>query len=467
MKKKMFSVFLSIALAASLAACGSSAGNTAVDAGKENSGTSKPGSPDDVDLKELAANYDGEINIVLWGKDSIDPDKKERSRGWQFQRMADEYASQFDNVTIEYINQGSYDDVAEKIMAGATANDLPTAFIAEEASVKGFSGVAADIRDYVPSEVIQDFMPGLLVSMIDENDRLLAVPCARSLPVLYANQEMLDEAGWKIEDIKTNEDMMQAAKAVYEATGKPGYIMFWDTDAWHWESEIYADGGSVLSEDGQTVTFGKDNDYVGAKFLEMVQEGLKEGYVVSPYGTPKPGDTRDEMFTTGEAAMMLTSSNSMPKRADALAESGYTMVTAVQPAGEGGISMAGGGSNWMICDSASYEEKMIVGGYLAYISSADCVMDMVENNGNMMVTTSAQESERGKALLTEKPYYQAVYDSIEYLHERPNTTSWVEMYTYAFDKLEQFSLNYETTDVRAMIDEIQQKFEQIIADNAW
>ena len=35
------------------------------------------------------------------------------------------------------------------------------------------------------------------------------------------------------------------------------------------------------------------------------------------------------------------------------------------------------------------------------------------------------------------------------------------------DKLEQFTLNYATTDVNSMIDDIETKFQSIIDDNAW
>ena len=49
----------------------------------------------------------------------------------------------------------------------------------------------------------------------------------------------------------------------------------------------------------------------------------------------------------------------------------------------------------------------------------------------------------------------------------PNTPYWSEMYNYAFDKLEQFTLFPENTDVEKMIDDIEAKFKQIIQDNAW
>lgn len=110
---------------------------------------------------------------------------------------------------------------------------------------------------------------------------------------------------------------------------------------------------------------------------------------------------------------------------------------------------------------------MIAGGFLAYLAQDDNIVENAELTGSMMITESALVSDGGKKLLAEKPYFQAIYDSVPYLHARPNTPYWTEMYTYAVDKLEQFTLNYATTDVNSMIDDIETKFQSIIDDNAW
>lgn len=455
--KKLFTILLCMAITFSLVACGSNGGGDSGDKGKLN--------PDNVDLQKMAAEYDGNIEVTLWGKDKVGDD--ETSRGYLFDQMAKEYSAKFKNVTINYVYQGDYSELAEKVMAAAAAKDLPTGFLTEEAMVKGFSDIAVDLRNYVPSKTIANYQQGLLVTITTEDGALLATPCARSLPVLYVNKELLAQAGWKGEDIKTNEDMMKCAKDVKDKTGKYGLCCFWDTDIWHWESAVYADGGAILSKDGQTVTIGKDYDYVGSKYLSMVKQGLIDGYIMSPYGTPKPGDTRDNAFCSGEAAMMLVSCNSMPKRQSKMAEAGYTMETYVQPAGEGGVHIASGGSNWVLCNTASYEQLMIAAGYLAYIAEDAQVLRITKGTGSMMITTSALNSDEGKAMIAEHPYYQAIYDSVPYLHERANTPYWTEMYTYAADKLNTFTLNPKDTDVNKLVDEISDKFQQIIKDNNW
>ncbi|MBR1690644.1 MAG: extracellular solute-binding protein [Oscillibacter sp.] len=482
--KKVLALLLALTVVLALAACGGSTASTsnasstttAAPAANNSSagGTSSAGNtaaepealagPDNVDLKELAANAGGEIYVEIWGKDSIGD--SETSRGYQVAKMAEEFSDMYENVKVEYIYQGGYTDVQEKVMAAAAANDLPTMFMTEESMVKGFEAIAADINAWVPSATVNNYQAGLLTSMIVDG-KLLGAPFARSLPVMVCNKEILAKAGWTGSDIKTIDDLLRCAKEVYKTTGIPGYAIWWDTDLWHWESIIYADGGQILSDDGSVPTFGKDYDYVGAKFANKVKEGLLEGYIISPYTSPKPYDEMSNLFCNGELAIMMCSCNSMPGRAQRAAENGYTLETYVQPAGEGGIHVTGGGSNWVLCESATYEEKMFAGAFLAYLAQDEQVMRITSSTGSMMITNSAMETDAAKQLLEENPYFQATYDTIPYLHERPNTPYWAEMYTYGADKLAQFTLNPGSTDIEAMIDDMEVKFAQIIEDNAW
>lgn len=310
-------------------------------------------------------------------------------------------------------------------------------------------------------------MDGILTSMTGENGEIYAAPYGRSLPLLYCNNEVLAEAGWVSSDIKTNEDLFACAKDIYASTGKPGFAIYWDSDLWHWESEIYANGGSVLSEDGSKTTFGKDYDYVGAKFVKDIQDGLLEGYVTSCYTAPDAYDELTLELTTGQIGMIMVSSNGIPNRVAAAAENGYTLSTVVQPAGEAGYAITSGGSNWVMSNDLDEDIKYIAGGFLAYIESAENVMRFTENTGSMMIVKSALESEAGKQLLIDEPCFQAVYDSIQYMHSRPNSIYWAEMYTYGSDKLEQFTLNPADYDVYELIDDLDAKFTQIIADNQW
>lgn len=463
--KKVFSLTLALLMALSLAACG---GGTEPDAPKQPDSGQQSSAPaesqvtaDDVNLEEMAAAYDGDIHVTIWGTWAADT-----PRGGWLEKKAAEFSSKFQNVTIEYVSQGNYAGVNEKLTQGAAAGDLPTLAYVEEAVVPSYNDLAMDLRDYVPSGVISNYQSGLMTSLIAEDGKVMAVPMARSIPMLYVNETYLAQAGKKGEDIKTVDDLMETAKAVYEATGIPGFSLFWDSDCWMFESMIYAYGGQVLSDDGTEVTFGKDYDYVGAKYMEAVKQGLIEGYVTHTYTGARPDDDLKVNFQNGEVAMMLFSNNNFPSYQKTAEENGFEVKLYTQPKGSV-VSLTSGGGNWVMCNTATYEEAMIAGGYLAYIASDENVLEWSDLSGGMMFTNSAYNSEAAKAMFDENPNHYAVYEALKHVHKRVNSASWTEMYTYMHDKLAQFTLFPQDTDIHQLVDDMADKCAQIIKDNTW
>ena len=415
------------------------------------------------ELKALDAALTEDIHIEIWGKDGT---SSENSRGTIFTNFADEFSAMFDHVTIEYIHQGSYDDVRTKVMAASVAGDLPGIWMAEESTVKSFAAIAADLKQWVPEETVNDYLPGLLSSSLYDGDRLIGAPAARSNPVMFVNNEVLAAAGWTGDMIKTNDDLFQCAKDIYEKTGKAGLAAWWDTDLWHWESEIYADGGQVLTDDGSAPAFGKDYDYVGAKYMEAVKDGLVEGWITHTYSAAQPDNQLKQNFQNGEVAMMLFSNNNFTAYEETLESNGYEFSLQLQP--EGTVrSIVSGGGNWMLSNTASYEEAMMAGGWLQYIASDENVLGWTNLCGAFLITESAYNSETAQAMFEANPNHLKVYETMNYLHKRVNTPYWVEMYTYMHDKLSQFALYPDSTDIYATVDDMAAKCAQIIEDNAW
>ncbi len=416
---------------------------------------------DEVDLKELAANYDGDINVSIWATWATDT-----PRGGFLAEKANEFASQFDNVHFEYVSQGNYAGINEKITQGAAAGDLPTLFYVEEAVVPGYNDISIDMRDVMPEAALNNYLDGLMVSLVAEDGKVMAVPMSRSEGVLYVNETLLGKAGWKGEDVQTVDDLLACSKAVYEATGVPGFSLFWDSDCWFFESMIYAYGGQVLSDDGQEVTFGKDYDYVGAKFMEAVKQGLIEGWITHTYSAAQPDNQLKQDFQNGDVAMMLFSNNNFVAYQHTLEDNGFEFSLQMQPIGTV-RSIVSGGGNWVMANTATYEESMMAAGWLQYIASDENVLAWSNLCGAFLITKSAYNSEEAQAMFAENPNHLKTYETMDYLHKRVNTPYWVEMYTYMHDKLSQFALYPEETDIYATVDDMANKCAQIIEDNAW
>lgn len=459
--KKLIALMLCLAMVFALVAC-----SAKTETKTETKAATEIADAGEIDLAKYAAEYGKEIDVVLWGTDKISDELT--ARGYWWTKFAEDFSAQYPNVTITYERFGGYEDTATKVRAAFTAGNAPTMWINEEASVQQFVKVAEDLRKYVPKATYEDWEEGLLISMRGPNGEIYGCPAARSCPILLCNETLLNDAGWSSSQIITNEDMFAAAKAVTEKTGKIGLIAFWDTDAWHWESAIYADGGQLLSDDGSKATFGKDYDYVGSKYVKQIQQGLIDGYVACPYGTESAENTRDNWFATGEAALVLRSCNGTKARLDAAEAAGYKTATMVQPKGAAGeYSIVSGGQNWVMNASANEAEKIFAGAFLAYVSQPEQFINITQNVGTMPYMKSMSDYPAFQEYLKDYSYMQTVLDSQPYMHARPNSKNWLEMYTYAFEKLEAFTLSPAETDVDAMIDEIEAKFNSIIIDSEW
>ena len=104
---------------------------------------------------------------------------------------------------------------------------------------------------------------------------------------------------------------------------------------------------------------------------------------------------------------------------------------------------------------------------MQYIASDENVLSWTDLCGAFLITDSAYNSEAAQEMFAANPNHLKVYETMNYLHKRVNTPYWVEMYTYMHDKLSQFALYPESTDIYATVDDMANKCAQIIEDNAW
>ena len=102
-----------------------------------------------------SAAADGEKTVVeLWTVWKTDA---ETGSGKVLREAAEEFMAQNSDIVINISNQGGYDDIAEKLEASIVAKNPPTLATVEETHVQRFSPVAADLSQYLPAEVIDNY----------------------------------------------------------------------------------------------------------------------------------------------------------------------------------------------------------------------------------------------------------------------------------------------------------------------
>ncbi|MDR0615697.1 MAG: ABC transporter substrate-binding protein [Synergistaceae bacterium] len=371
----------------------------------------------------------GVVEVLFW---NVFAD--ESSTGVFLAKAAEDFMKENPGIKITVSGQGGYDAIAERLEAASAGGNLPTMAIIEETFLGRFHPIAADLSEYLPSDVIANYQPGLLASGY-VGDKLYAVPFNRSMPVLFYNKTMFEASGLQTPPA-TWDEFREAAKAISDAErGIRGAGLCWDTDAWIFESILYSWGGDILDGTNKRVVFndgGKASDIV--KFFQEMKE---EGTLFSPYDHQEdPWITVATEVLQGRACMMLGSNGMYSLYSQWMADAGFELGIAMHPSSGGTPSIATGGGNIAVFRNASREQKAAAGKLLEFLARDEYAGEYAVLTGYLPITKTAMNSEKLSAMLSEKPEYRTVIEQMEYAHRRPFTKNWKNMYGIIVEELE-------------------------------
>lgn len=465
--KKLISMFLALCMIFTLSACGGDNTNKNSDTPQNTeAGTPSTGNTNVAAGSNTSASGQADTDVYIdfwgvWGGDDF------RSKFWK--EKAAEFCTQYEadngvSVTIDYIGQDGYNGVAEKLTAGSVSGQLPVIAQMEESFLFQFHPICTDLEQYLSKETIDNYLDGLMVSGRYDGT-LYAVPSGRSYILMLVNKSLLEQAGHTLEDVKDWEGYHKCALDI-AALGDniEGASIFWDTDAWVWESGLYSNGGNVCSEDGKTVTFGEGN--VAAVYMDLVQEMLLDGSGYSMYGqVDSPMSSYIEKFSNGELGLLVASCTGYGVVKDAIANGAsgdFEIVVTDQPAGLGGNSVVTGGSNFIVCNTATETQKQVAADFLTYLAQDENVVEWNNLSTYLLYTKSAYESDTFKQLADADPNLVKIGEGVQYAHARPQTKHWREMYTYIYDNLVGFTLHPEGQDSAALVAQMAEYCQQIL-----
>ncbi|TBN57196.1 extracellular solute-binding protein [Glaciihabitans arcticus] len=256
-----------------------------------------------------------------------------------FDTIADEYIAEHPEVksiTFDPLPFEDYTTTLTTQIAGGKAPDL--AWILENAAPDFVSsGALADIEETLEGTEGYEFddLNDAATALWVKDDKLIAYPFSTSPFVVFANDDLLAEAGLPSSaEIKASgwdwEAVAEAGATVNAKTGKAGFVIRdFDYTTWDNLASVWMGwGAKPWSEDGATCEFDSTEMADAFEFLHTAAFEQKS--------MPGPGTTAD--FFAGEAAFTVTQIS----RASLLAEGGYTWNLLPLPEGpEGEYSMVG------------------------------------------------------------------------------------------------------------------------------
>lgn len=200
------------------------------------------------------------------------------------------------DITIE-VQAIGWDEYWTKLEASATSNSMPDIFWMHSNQLFKYAdnGILADCSGIVDAA---NFSEISVENAKGSDGNLYGVPKDKDIVGLLYNKELFDAANVAYPDENwTWDDMKNASAAIYEATGKYGYMAYSHDQLGYWNF-VYQNGGSILNE-----------DCTAAEYLEPATSDAIKYYVSLQENDWCP--TQEQFANTGAAEMFFSGEGAM------------------------------------------------------------------------------------------------------------------------------------------------------------
>ena len=189
---------------------------------------------------------DGNLTMQIW----------DNSQRESMQALADAYHELNPDVTIE-VQVTSWDEYWTKLEAAAGSGNLPDIFWMHTNYILLYAdnGMLADVTDLYDDDTYSHYSDISIANTQGSDGRMYGIPKDKDTVCLVYNKEMFDAAGVSYPDENwTWDDLTAASQAIYDATGKYGYMAYADDQLGYWNF-VYQKGGYILNDDKTAAGF--------------------------------------------------------------------------------------------------------------------------------------------------------------------------------------------------------------------
>lgn len=206
---------------------------------------------------ENNAKQDGKIVVEYWyglgGK-----------LGENMESIISDFNKSQDKYIVKGVAQEDYDTTFKNLQAAIAGNKTPALVLLESDKVKilsdkdllsDLSKCTTNDSDYNDENYLESFM-----DIVKREDKLVGFPAYGTTQLLYYDKKSFEDAGVNPEEIKTWMDLAKAATKLTKKDGDEVKFYGWEP-MWGPDNLVDAslsNGGSLLSEDGKTVTINSD-----------------------------------------------------------------------------------------------------------------------------------------------------------------------------------------------------------------
>lgn len=422
----------------------------------------------------ITLSKDKPTEILFWHRYSGDAQKFVESFVEKF-NTENEFGI---TVKIEKID-GSYADLYSKINAalqGGTPPNIAQAY-QNQASFYRLDGNVIDLSPYINSakygltpEEIADYYPFFLES--DKNPQfpgeVLGWPTSRSAAVLYVNLDWLKELGVDQPPTTLAEFEELACKASDPANER--YGLAWQGDISNFAALIFANGGTVLSEDATSYTF---NSEAGVESLALLRRLFENKCAVEIPRAERFGE--QARFAAQKVLFVMASSTGLPFYADAIAKSEkpfrftYVMFPQKDPS-KPAVDIYG--ASWSVFKGTP-EQQLASWLFLKAFTEPENIAEWAVASGYMAVRKSAApkaiEATKSNPRYANFPEaaeaYERLYQMIDFGRVEAPVAGYDPVRTLMSDVLNAVAIKGEG-DIKAELDKAVEKANEVLMENA-
>lgn len=196
--KKVFSLLLSATLvSAAFLGCENKAANT------------------DTDKVSSSKEIKADIKILWPG--TTEAEKKVA------QDLQDKVKKDYPGINIQYIFL-NWSDIEKKLAIMVQGGDSPDLMMIQDITNPVAMGALETLDQYLNANINKDKFIKATWEVMQKDSNTYAIPALAIIYSHVANTELLDKAGFKVNDLKTWDDLIKASNAI-KSTGKNGYAM--------------------------------------------------------------------------------------------------------------------------------------------------------------------------------------------------------------------------------------------------
>lgn len=337
-------------------------------------------------------------------------------------------------VVVESQFQGAYAELIQKLLAGLAAGEVPDVVLLDSPFVNLFAkdGVLVSLDALVKADKsgfsLKDFIPGLLQDGYYEG-KLYALPFMRSTPLLYANADMLAEAGLPRRVPATWDEFREFARKVtkYDKDGKPiqlgaGFTIGQTTAHWYFQGAVYSFGGRVSDEKFDIYLTEEPAVKAATLWQDMVFKDK----------TAMPSNTHNDLLNK-KVAMVFGSTGSM---GNLLGRTDFQVVAGFLPRQTRNQVPVGG--SVLAVTSTDKARQAAAYQFLKFMTGADSIADIVIKTGYMPVSESSMKHPR----------------LVEYFKANPGRAVAVDQLKYVVPQASVISLGKGTEIFRQMVEKL-------------